>query len=49
MENPENMQMNPISGIGFYSPNKSLKYNNNQLLDTQSPIQSKVSLFNDER
>ena len=46
MENPENMQMNTISGIGFYSPNKSLKYNNNQLLDTQSPIQSKVSLFN---
>jgi len=46
MENPDNMQINPISGIGFFSPNKCLKYNNNQLPDTQSPIQSKVSLFN---
>ena len=46
MDNQENMQMNQISGIELYSPNKFSKYNNNQLLDTQSPIQSKISLFN---
>ena len=46
MDNPENLQINPISDIELYSPNKLSKHNNNQLLDTQSPFQYKVSLFN---
>jgi len=47
MDNPDNMNLgiNPLSDIQLFSPNKCIKQHN-QLLDTQSPYQSKVSLYN---
>ncbi len=47
MDNPDNLNtpLKPVSDFGMYSPNKSSK-NNNQLLYSQSPFPSKVSLYN---